>query len=134
MTTEELKRMEPSNKSFRNFKRTLQRFQQSTGWDKLFVPQEVHIKLLKKLYAKHGLELKGGGACPEQYDVYKNNQAVGYFRLRHSVFTVDYINNKDDYELIYETHPQGDGIFENDERFKYMSIALHKLLEKLNNE
>ena len=27
--------------------------------------------------------------CPEQYDVYKNDEKVGYLRLRHGVFTVD---------------------------------------------
>jgi hypothetical protein len=134
MSLEELKQMKPRTDSWSKVKRMLQRFQQSTDLDKLFISQSVHISLLKKLYAKYDLELRGGGACPEQYDVYKNDQLVGYFRLRHSVFTVEYVDDKDEYELLYETHPMGDGMFQDDERFNYMSIALHKLLKRLNNE
>lgn len=29
------------------------------------------------------------GACPEQYDVFKGEDQVGYIRLRHGVFRVD---------------------------------------------
>jgi len=29
------------------------------------------------------------GACPEQYDVFKNGQQVGYLRLRHGFFSAE---------------------------------------------
>ena len=65
------------------------------------------------------------GACPEQYDVYIDSIKLGYLRLRHGVFTVEYSG-----ELIYTGYPMGDGIFENDEREKYLKKAKKKLLKR----
>jgi hypothetical protein len=35
------------------------------------------------------LELRGGGMCPEQYDVFLNGQEVAYIRHRHGITEVD---------------------------------------------
>ncbi len=62
-------------------------------------------------------------ACPEQYDVYIDSEKVGYLRLRHGIFTVEY---KD--KLIYTGYPEGDGIFEYDERSTYLEIAKEQIV------
>ena len=62
------------------------------------------------------------GACPEQYDVYDNDdQLVGYLRLRHGHFVARYPGVGG--EVVYEAHPQGDGIFEPDERDYHLERA-----------
>ena len=66
------------------------------------------------------------GACPEQYDVYKDDEYVGYLRLRGGVFTVE--DHKGD--VIYTTHPKGDGIFEEDERPYFLRTAIQRLSRK----
>lgn len=38
-------------------------------------------------------------ACPEQYDVYREDKLVGYLRLRHSKFTARSVN---DDVIVYE--------------------------------
>jgi hypothetical protein len=71
------------------------------------------------------------GACPEQYDVYDDkNNLVGYLRLRHGVFTVNYpwVGG----ETILREFPDGDGCFEDYEREKYMAMAEAKIIERLN--
>lgn len=86
-----------------------------------------HQPILKKFYLKHGLILQlTCGSCPEQYDISNNaGEQIAYIRVRHGEFRLDY---KD--ETIYEAFPDGDGNFEDDERFKYMTLALHKILER----
>jgi hypothetical protein len=63
--------------------------------------------------------------CPEQYDVFKDNNLVAYLRLRHGNFTVDApdINGIE----IYHVCPNGDGEFEDNERMKYLTIAINKI-------
>lgn len=61
------------------------------------------------------------GACPEQYDVFEDDKQVGYLRLRHGRFTVDVPDAGD--EQIYEAFPRGDGIFDSDERNRYLEEA-----------
>ena len=73
------------------------------------------------------LEL-GCGACPEQYDVFHNDEYIGYMRLRHGMFTA---MMGDDYELVYREYPKGDGIFETDEREKYLTEAVAAIKEYL---
>lgn len=58
------------------------------------------------------------GACPEQYDAFIDGEALGYLRLRHGCFRAEYRN-----KIVYEASPQGDGIFESDEREKYLTAA-----------
>lgn len=66
------------------------------------------------------------GACPEQYDVFDSDgKEVGYLRLRHGNFTVrcpDVCG-----EMVYYASPKGDGIFESDERFKFLTIAIEEI-------
>ena len=68
------------------------------------------------------------GACPEQYDAFIGDELVGYLRLRHGYFTVQYQSPSG--ELVYSAEPQGDGSFEDREREGYLSIAKMKLVEK----
>lgn len=79
-----------------------------------------------------GLELiQTCGACPEQYDVLdKDHNVVGYLRLRHGYFRVDFPDSGG--ETIYEAHPKGDGIFEYDEREFYLTEAVKAIKQKLN--
>lgn len=60
-------------------------------------------------------------ACPEQYDAYnsKTNEKIGYLRLRGGHFTVQNSNE----EVIYSAYPNGDGMFRDDEREYYLSLA-----------
>lgn len=61
------------------------------------------------------------GACPEQYDAYYNNEIVGYLRLRHGYFSVEYPDCGG--ELVYQGSPKGDGIFYPEERDSYLNKA-----------
>ena len=75
-------------------------------------------------------------ACPEQYDAFTANRIqVGYLRLRHGYFRVDYPNVSG--EMIYEAYPKGDGIFEEFERKYYIKQAkkaIRKAIKKYNPE
>jgi len=65
------------------------------------------------------------GACPEQYDVFWEGERVGYLRLRHGWFyaaTPD-VGGK----TVYEASPNGDGIFDCDERVKYLTEAIEAI-------
>jgi hypothetical protein len=90
--------------------------------------QPYHLKLLQKLYVKHGLKIEGGGMCPEQYYIYTiyNNVEIAYCRLRHGEFTINLFD-----EQIYYDVTNGDGGFYNDERLPYLIKALHLILEQL---
>ena len=61
------------------------------------------------------------GACPEQYDAFNDGKKVGYLRLRHGVFYVECPDVGG--EEVYEAFPNGDGMFEADERDKYLDEA-----------
>lgn len=105
--------------------------QQMNGWNKSFDMQEAQLPLVKKLYTKNGLELKiTCGACPEQYEVFKDGKQVAYYRLRHGEFRVDYPECGG--ETIYEAEPFGDGMFETNERLIYLTRAMRKVLQKIN--
>ena len=66
------------------------------------------------------------GGCPEQYDAYNGKgQKVGYFRLRHGNFTVDYGGCGG--ETIYRAHPDGDGLFEAYERDHFLREGIDAL-------
>lgn len=69
-------------------------------------------------YSFNGIDLvRTCGGCPESYDAYKDGLYVGYMHLRHGHFTV----NTEDYTWL--AHPEGDGIFEADEREYYLNKA-----------
>ena len=65
------------------------------------------------------------GACPEQYDVFKDGKQVGYLRLRHGFFSVECPDACG--TLVYETEPRGDGSFYPDERRPYLNRAIEEI-------
>lgn len=69
------------------------------------------------------------GACPEQYDAFLNGEQVGYLRLRHGFFRVDFPDCGD--KTIYSAHPKGDGCFESEERQFYLTEARKAILKEL---
>ena len=92
--------------------------------------QKIKIMNAEQIHKENGLDLQMTcGACPEQYDVFKDGKIVGYYRLRHGLFTVDYPDCGA--ETIYEAEPKGDGIFEADERVMYLTNAMNAILDKL---
>lgn len=66
------------------------------------------------------------GACPEQYDVYLDGCEVGYLRLRHGHFRAEYTADGGD-EIVYEGLPEGDGVFEYEERNYYLNRAIQAI-------
>lgn len=84
---------------------------------------------------EHGIALvQTCGACPEQYDAYLEHTdiPVGYFRLRHGYYSVYYPDPAGD--LVYEAHPQGDGIFEPQEREGYLRAGILAIRERIKGE
>ncbi|HZH10603.1 MAG TPA: hypothetical protein VEZ24_09545 [Microvirga sp.] len=69
------------------------------------------------------------GACPEQYDVLKDGEQVGYLRLRHGYFRADYPDCGG--ETVYEAEPDGDGEFLDEERGHYLTEAVNALDARL---
>jgi hypothetical protein len=104
--------------------------QQSKGLAQSFIGQNQQQLLIKKLYENNGLEIKMTcGACPEQYEVFKDGKQVAYYRLRHGEFRVDYPDCGG--ETIYYAEPNGDGIFDDEERLVYLTTAMRKVLEAI---
>jgi hypothetical protein len=64
------------------------------------------------------------GACPEQYDAYLNNEKIGYLRLRNGSFRAEYKG-----QTVYHCHPNGDGMFEHDERDRHLNGACAAILK-----
>ncbi len=69
------------------------------------------------------------GACPEQYDAFLDGEQVGYLRLRHGDFRVDFPDCEG--ETIYEASPRGDGAFEDGERDYYLRFAVDAIHKRL---
>lgn len=69
------------------------------------------------------------GACPEQYDAMLDGAKVGYLRLRHGYFRVDYPECGG--ETILEANPRGDGMFEDGERAFYLDAAKTAIAARL---
>jgi hypothetical protein len=69
-----------------------------------------------------GYEFRGGGICPEQYDVYKDGVQLAYCRLRHGHFTVEVPDVCG--VLVYHAHPDGDGSFDDGERETFLRRAI----------
>jgi hypothetical protein len=67
-------------------------------------------------------------ACPEQYDVFNEaGSRVGYLRLRHGWFRADCPSVGGD--TVYESHPEGDGTFNDKERIPEITKALDAIRE-----
>lgn len=71
-------------------------------------------------------------ACPEQYDVFDaSGNKVGYLRLRHGTFRADYPDCGG--ETVYRSHPNGDGIFSDDERDIELGKAVEAIKRKIDD-
>lgn len=68
-------------------------------------------------------------ACPEQYDAFLGERLVGYLRLRHGYFNVEYpcVGG----ELLYEADTKGDGMFDSDEREFHLGKAVRAIRKRL---
>lgn len=71
-------------------------------------------------------------ACPEQYDAFINGKQIGYLRLRHGHFTVQYPDVGG--ELVYSSETKGDGMFDDDEREGHLIAARLRLINKVYKE
>jgi hypothetical protein len=72
-------------------------------------------------------------ACPEQYDVFHGKKQVGYIRLRHGAFRVDYLKCGGD-TIVREELPKENGQFSTDEvRLFYLTKAIDAIKEKEKN-
>ncbi len=71
-------------------------------------------------------------ACPEQYDAYYKGEIIGYLRLRHGYFRVEYlcVNGV----IVYDSYPIGDGIFEDSERKKHLKKARKAIFKAYEND
>ena len=63
--------------------------------------------------------------CPEQYDVYKGTEQVGYLRLRHGLFTARYPDVEG--KVVFSSNPRGDGEFEDEERINHLVAAIQSI-------
>jgi hypothetical protein len=76
------------------------------------------------------------GACPEQYDAYVSedgvDRQVGYLRLRHGAFRVDYPDCGG--KTLFSANPKGDGAFDDDEREHYLKMARWAIAAEENGE
>lgn len=68
-------------------------------------------------------------ACPEQYDVFKGVEQVGYLRLRHGTFRADYPDCGGG--TVFVAYPNGDGIFEDDERDMFLEQAIRAIDKRI---
>lgn len=68
------------------------------------------------------------GACPEQYDVFKNNEKVGYLRLRHGYFYASCLGG----QIVYESNTKGDGCFMLEERDFHLNNAIEAINKYIN--
>lgn len=84
-----------------------------------FTPDQIGLKMTS-------------GACPEQYDAYIMDRQVGYLRLRHGWFRVDYPTVAA--EMIFEGAPIGDGLFEDEEREEWLLKAKVAICDRLNSD
>jgi hypothetical protein len=65
-------------------------------------------------------------ACPEQYDVLTaDGNKIGYLRLRHGWFRADAPACGG--ETVYESNPNGDGMFDDDERVPELTKAVEAI-------
>lgn len=70
------------------------------------------------------------GACPEQYDAFnETGTQVGYLRLRHGTFRVDYPACGG--ETIFEASTRGDGSFDDNERDHFLKCAVNAIERRI---
>jgi hypothetical protein len=101
-----------------------------SGWAYSAAMLDAQSALIEILYARYGLTIKlTCGACPEQYEVFKDGVQVAYYRLRHGEFTVNFPDVMG--EEIFSAEPNGDGTFDENERLKYLTKALRAVVLNL---
>jgi predicted acetyltransferase len=99
-------------------------------WEKAIDVEVKQFADITQKWAENNLDLRlTCSACPEQYEVYRNEVQVGYIRLRHGKFTVQ---TEVMGEIMYQAEPIGDGIFEPHEREHYLDEAMKAILLSLN--
>lgn len=76
----------------------------------------------------NGYELHGGGACPEQYDVYKGGKEVGYLRLWWRTFRVEAPFGN----TICSFETEGHGCFDPEERMLFLTKGVMAIDQELN--
>lgn len=86
------------------------------GWDYQYPSEMLGCKLYRTCMA-----------CPEQYDVFYEDQQIGYLRLRHGAFRADYPDCGG--ITVYEAAPEGDGVFEDEEREQYLLDAVIAIMD-----
>lgn len=70
--------------------------------------------------------------CPEQYDAFIGDKQVGYLRLRHGYFRVDYPDCGG--VTIFTSEPNGDGIFTSEEeREHHLTAACRAILRHIDS-
>lgn len=69
------------------------------------------------------------GGCPEQYDAFYDGVKIGYMRLRHGFFYVEYLGNNSR-KVAYSDEPEGDGSFAKHERHFQLNQACEALLRE----
>ena len=69
-------------------------------------------------------------AYPEQYDAFYQGKQVGYLRLRHGCFSVEYPNAGGE-RIYYAENLNADGCFDDDERAHFLNIARQVIAMKL---
>lgn len=69
------------------------------------------------------------GACPEQYNVYRNDECVGFMHLRYGYFYVECAGR-----MVHEANTRGDGIFEESERDRHLTAGCKAIETALANE
>lgn len=82
------------------------------------------------MIGKYRLVLTCGG-CPEQYDVLYGEKKVAYLRLRHGHFRAEIPDCGG--KQVYSAWPVGDGIFEDDERERFLTEAINAVNAELLN-
>lgn len=117
---------------YQKFRQKTRRIWQQSSSDFRYIKQLIQVSLLQKLYERNGLELHlTCSACPEQYDVCCGITKIAYLRLRGGQFTVEYPCVMG--ELLFYGHPEGDGMFEDYERFNFMCMALRSIKKRIEN-
>jgi hypothetical protein len=69
-------------------------------------------------------------ACPEQYDVFRGEEKVGYVRIRHGTLTVDYPECRGENLICAEVN--GDGEFASEEeRTNWLFNAAEAIIARI---